>query len=76
MLKDEQNRYYNDGGDAIPLKIWSDFSSLHIINLRLMSDNTQSYREYLPRLIFPLLYCALYKPSDQVGLMKKALTVC
>ena len=25
--KDEQNRSHNGGGDAIPLKIWSDFSS-------------------------------------------------
>ena len=31
MLKDEQNRSYNGGGDAIPLKIWSDFSSLQYI---------------------------------------------
>ena len=28
MLKYEQNRSYNGGGDAMPLKIWSDFSSL------------------------------------------------
>ena len=28
MVKDEQNCSYNGGGDAIPLKIWSDFSSI------------------------------------------------
>ena len=28
MLKDEQKRSNNGGGDAIPLKTWSDFSFL------------------------------------------------
>ena len=28
MIKDEKNRSYNGGGDAMPLKIWSDFSSI------------------------------------------------
>ena len=28
MLKDEQDRSYNSGVYAIPLKIWSDFSSI------------------------------------------------
>ena len=28
MLKDEQNCSYNGGGYAMPLKTWSDFSSI------------------------------------------------
>ena len=31
MLKDEQNRSYNGGGDAKLLKTWSDFSSLRTV---------------------------------------------
>ena len=31
MLKDEQNCSYNGGGDARPLKIWSDFSSIQYV---------------------------------------------
>ena len=45
MLKDEQNCSYNDGGDAKPPKIWSDFSFLQYnglsLNLKLpfITDN-------------------------------------
>ena len=28
IIKDEQNFYYNGGGDAIPQKIWSHFSTI------------------------------------------------
>ena len=35
MLKDEQNCSYNDGGDAKPPKIWSDFSFLQYNGLSL-----------------------------------------
>ena len=31
MLKDEQNCFYNGGGEARPLKIWSDFSSIQYV---------------------------------------------
>ena len=32
MLKDEQNCSHNGGGDANPLKTWSDFSSIQYKN--------------------------------------------
>ena len=31
MLKDDSNFSYNGGGDANPLKIWSEFSSIQYI---------------------------------------------
>ena len=41
-----------------------------------MSDKTQSDRKYLLSMQSSLLFVALYKPYDIVGLVKKALTVC
>ena len=38
MLKDEQNRSYNGGGDARPLKIWSDFSSIQYRNISILQS--------------------------------------
>ena len=46
-----------------------------IVCLGLVSYNTQSHRESLLRSRLSLLYCALYKPSNVVGLVKTALTL-
>ena len=42
-------------------------------NLGLMSYYNQSYRKYLLLSRLSLLYCAFYKPSELLGLLK---TVC
>ena len=44
---------------------------IDILDLGFMSYGTQSYRQSLLGLLFSLLYCALCKPSDLVGLVKK-----
>ena len=36
MLKDEKNGSYNGGVDAMPLKIWSDLSSLQYELVRII----------------------------------------
>ena len=55
--------------------VWTFITSIYL-NLVLVSYNTQLYREYPISLQSSLLYCVLYKPSELVGLVKKALTVC
>ena len=49
---------------------------IDVLNLELMSDNTQLYRKSILSSRLSLLCCALYKPSELVGLMKTALPVC
>ena len=41
-----------------------------------MSGYNQSYRKHLIGLQLPFLYGELYKPSDLVGLLETALTLC
>ena len=49
---------------------------IDILNLGLISDNTHSYKESILNTLSPYLWCALYKPSDLMGLVLTALTVC
>ena len=55
--------------------VWN-IITLMYLNLGLMSAYTNSYRKYLLSSQSPSLYCALYKPSELVGLLKTTLTVC
>ena len=60
MLKDEQNRCYNGGGDSIPLKIWSDFSSLQytpFIPSRMYTPFFSFARTFLQYLLVRLSGC-------------------
>ena len=45
MLKDEQNCSYNGGGDAKPLKIWSDFSSMQYYQNSMSNPKTLKYSD-------------------------------
>ena len=49
---------------------------IDIFNLRLMSDNTQSYRGSQLSLQSSSLFCASYTPSVLVGSVKMALSLC
>ena len=56
MLKDRQNRPFNDGGDAKPLKTWSDSSSLQQAKILSLPGNFRFLWTFgLCRAIFDLM---------------------
>ena len=58
MLKDEQDFSYGGGGDASPLKTWSDFSSVQYVCIAMSYTNNVTYwsNSALVLLVLNILY--------------------